>query len=141
MIEAPTKIARPERPVTNAADRRAKEVHGNSASAYGYNKAKRDGALMSANGDWKNSHSKMTNSGNSPMKNRNGDGEVNTRDKKYQNLQSAVFGGGYLDGEKPAYDRDAKRNVMGSTADWKTEAGMAKPINAGSTRVDTYRQK
>ena len=142
MIQAPKKLHRPERPTTAAAEAKAREVYGNSASAYGYNKGKRDGALMSANGDWMNSQSKMTNSGNSPMKGRNNDGGVvDTREKKYQNLQSAVFGGGYLDGNKAEYDRDARRNVMGSTADWKTEAGMAKPINAGSTRVDTYRQK
>lgn len=71
MIEAPKKVARPERPVTGAAEAKAREVYGNSATAYGYNKGKRDGALMSANGDWKNSQSKMTNSGSSPMKGRN----------------------------------------------------------------------
>lgn len=30
---------------------------------------------------------------------------------------------------------------MGSAADWKTSAGMAKPVNAGSTNVDTFRQR
>ena len=52
-----------------------------------------------------------------------------------------MFGGGYLDGQQVEYDREAKRNAFGSTADWKTEAGMAKPVNAGSTNVDTFRQR
>ena len=46
-----------------------------------------------------------------------------------------------MEGQQPDYDKEAKRNAFGSTADWKTEAGMAKPVNAGSSRVDTYRQK
>lgn len=75
------------------------------------------------------------------MKGKNQEGGLNTRDKKYQQLQSSVFGGGYQDGAPIEYDRDAKRNAFGSTADWKTEAGMAKPINAGSTNVDTFRQR
>ena len=36
------------------------------------------------------------------------------------------------------YDKDATKNAFGSAADWKTEAGMAKPINVGSTKVDTF---
>ena len=46
-----------------------------------------------------------------------------------------------MDGEQPNYDREAGRNVMGSAADWKTSAGMAKPVNVGSTNVDTFRQR
>ena len=34
---------------------KAREVYGNSATAYGFNKNKRDGALMSAGADWTNS--------------------------------------------------------------------------------------
>lgn len=138
MIEAPKAIARPERPVADARDAKAREVYGNSATAYGFNKNKRDGALMSAGADWTNSQQSSVNKA-SPTKGRNQDNGNNTRDKKYAQLQSSVFGGGYLDKEKPDYDRDAQRNVMGSAADWKTSAGMAKPINAGSTNVDTFR--
>ena len=87
MIEKPKEIFRPERPATAAAENKAREVHGNSANAYGYNKGKRDGQLMSATGDWKNAASKINNSGNSPMKNRNNrDGDVDARGKKHQNL-------------------------------------------------------
>lgn len=53
-------------------------------------------------------------------------------------MQSSVFGGGYLDGKPVEYDREAKRNAFGSSADWKTEAGMAKPANAVG-KVDAYR--
>lgn len=77
----------------------------------------------------------------SPMKGKNADTGVNTREKKYQQLQSSVFGGGYIDGAPVEYDRDAKKNAFGSAADWKTEAGMAKPVNAGSSKVDTFRQR
>jgi|Transcript_15866 hypothetical protein len=142
MIDAPKQVARPERPATAAPDAKARELYGNTAAAYGYNKGKRDGALMSSNADWKNTQQKSFNSGASPMKNRNQlDDGVDTRQKKYQQLQSSVFGGGYLDGQPAEYDREAKRNTFGSAADWKTEAGMAKPVNAGSSKVDTYRQK
>ena len=54
MINAPKEIARPERAADAAEDRKAKELYGNTATAYGYNKNKRDGGLMSANGDWRN---------------------------------------------------------------------------------------
>jgi len=49
-----------------------------------------------------------------------------------------VFGGGYQDAAPIEYDREAKRNAFGSAADWKTEAGMAKPVNRGTTKVDTF---
>lgn len=45
-----------------------------------------------------------------------------------------------MDGAPVEYDREAKRNAFGSSGDWKTD-GMAKPINAGSTNVDTFRQR
>ena len=143
MIAKPKELFRPEQKKPGAPDAKARELYGATADAYGFNKGKRDGALMSANGDWKNSQQKSFNSGSSPMKGRNAvnDDGVDTRQKKYQQLQSSVFGGGYLDGQQPDYDKEAKRNAFGSTADWKTEAGMAKPVNAGSTRTDTYRQK
>lgn len=141
MIEAPKAVARPERPVAAAQDAKAKELYGNTATAYGYNKNKRDGALMSSGADWKNSGTSSFNQ-SSPMKGKNrGDAAVDTREKKYQQLQSSVFGGGYQDGAPVEFDREAKRNTFGSTADWKTEAGMAKPVNAGSTHVDTFRQR
>lgn len=142
MIEAPKAIARPERAVAAAPDAKARELYGNTATAYGYQKNKRDGALMSSGADWKNTGQTAFNK-SSPMKNKNAgiDNGVDTREKKYAQLQSSVFGGGYMEGEKVEFDREAKKNAFGSAADWKTEAGMAKPINAGSTRTDTFRQR
>jgi hypothetical protein len=59
------------------------------------------------------------------MKGSNNGGEaVDTREAKYKQLQSSVFGGGYQDNAPVEFDRDAKRNAFGSSADWKTEAGM-----------------
>ena len=54
MIEAPKAVARPERAVAAAPDAKARELYGNTATAWGYNKNKRDGALMSSGADWKN---------------------------------------------------------------------------------------
>ena len=136
MIQAPKEVARPERAVQAAPELKARELYGNTATAFGYNKNKRDGALMSSSADWKNTNCQAFNQA-SPTKGHNA--EASTKDKKYQQLQSAVFGGGYLDGKPVEYDREAKRNAFGSAADWTTEAGMAKPVNGGSTHVDTYR--
>lgn len=140
MVEAPKALYRPEKPVADMRDAKAKEVYGNSATAYGFNKNKRDGALMSAGADWTNSGQSSVNK-SSPLKGKNVARGASTRDSKYAQLQSSVFGGGYMDGEQPDYDREAGRNVMGSAADWKTSAGMAKPVNVGSTNVDTFRQR
>jgi len=86
MIEAPKEIARPERPVAQAPDAKARELYGNTATAYGYNKNKRDGALMSSGADWRNSSQSATNKAN-PTKGKNADtGAVNTREKKYAQL-------------------------------------------------------
>ena len=63
------------------------------------------------------------------------DNGTNHKDKKYQNLQSSVFG----DSEQPAYNKEAARKAaFASNSDWKAEGGMAKPMNKGSTNVDTF---
>ena len=85
MIRAPKEIARPERPVAEANDAKAKELYGNTATAYGYNKAKRDGALMSSGADWKNTQQQSMNRA-SPMKGKNAGGDVNSRETKYKQL-------------------------------------------------------
>jgi hypothetical protein len=56
-------------------------------------------------------------------------------------LQSSVFGGGYEEGVPVDYNKDDKRVTFGSSADWKTAAGMAKPVNVGPTRADTFLQR
>lgn len=66
---------------------------------------------------------------------------LNRRDKKYQQLQSSVFGGGYEDKAPIEYDREGDKAGFGTNADWKTQGGMAKPINAGGGKVDTFKQR
>lgn len=71
----------------------------------------------------------------------NQDSGLNRKDKKYQQLQSSVFGGGYEEKAPVDYDRDGDRAGFGTNADWKTQGGMAKPINVGTTHVDTFKQR
>lgn len=104
---------------------------------FGVNPNKRDGALMCSGADWKNANQSATNKA-SPMKALNEADQKHAKDRKYGNLQSSVFGGGYLDGETPAFNPEAGRNVCGSTADWKSEAVRAKPQNAATGPVDTF---
>lgn len=140
MIDAPKEIYRPEKKTKDASSAKAGELYGKTADAYGFNKAKKDGALMTSAADWKNSHQQATNK-SSPVKGKNMDTGADSKHRKYAQLQSSVFGGGYQEGAEVVYDKEAGRNAFGSNADWKTEAGHAKPINAGSTRVDTYGKK
>lgn len=56
MIAAPTEIARPQQPVKDAMEAKFKELYGKTAEIYGYQKNKRDGALMTSGADWKNPH-------------------------------------------------------------------------------------
>ena len=77
----------------------------------------------------------------SPTKGMNTESGLNRKDKKYQQLQSSVFGGGYEEKAPIDYDRENNRAGFGTNADWKTQGGMAKPINAGGSKVDTYKQK
>ena len=52
-----------------------------------------------------------------------------------------MFGGGYEEGVKPEFDREGGKAGFGTNADWKTQGGMAKPVNVGPTKADTYLQK
>ena len=55
MVDATaTKVEMREQPNLNANDLKAREIHGASAAKYGTNSKKRDGGLMCAGGDWKN---------------------------------------------------------------------------------------
>jgi len=55
LIQATSKkVERPADKAFTAADLKAREVHGESALKYGTQAKKRDGALMCAGGDWKN---------------------------------------------------------------------------------------
>ena len=57
-------------PDLSANDLKNREIHGKSAEFYGANKQKRDGALMTAGGDWKNTGMQSTNT-SSPVKGMN----------------------------------------------------------------------
>jgi len=51
-----------------------------------------------------------------------------------------VFGGGYVEEAPIIYDHDLPKVAFGTNADWKTEAGMARPNNGVSTQ-DPYKEK
>lgn len=85
MINEPKEVARPERPIDDAATARAKEVYGKSAELYGFNKNKKDGSLMASGADWRNVHQQSTNH-SSPCKGKNIENGLGTKDRKYQQL-------------------------------------------------------
>lgn len=95
---------------------------------------------MCSGADWTNTQQTATNLA-SPNKKANFESGEVSKDRKYKQLQSSVFGGGYLEGEKPDYDREQSRAAFGTVADWKTEAGMQKPINRGPSKVDTFSKR
>jgi len=67
MIQAPKTKFEPKVNASAAMEAKARELHGESAQKYGYNKnSKRDGALMANGADWTNPQMECFNS--SPMK-------------------------------------------------------------------------
>jgi hypothetical protein len=54
---------------------------------------------------------------------------LDCRERKHQNLQSSVFGGGYVDNQEIKVDLNAPKITFGSNADWKTQAALAHPKN------------
>ena len=82
MIEAPKELYRPERKDAEACSAKAKELYGKTADVYGYTKGKKDGALMTSGADWKNTGMQSTNKA-SPVKGKNNDNGMGTRDRKY----------------------------------------------------------
>lgn len=51
-----------------------------------------------------------------------------------------MFGGGYVEEAPIIYDNDLPKVTFGTNADWKTEAGMARPNN-GITTQNAYKEK
>ena len=74
---------------------------------------------MCAGGDWKNTDMQSMNAA-SPQKGKNISDDATRKDRKYGQLQSSVFGGGYQDKAPIEYDRDNASAGFGSNADWKT---------------------
>jgi len=67
-------------------------------------------------------------------------GNLDSKDRKYQNLQSSVFGGGYIEQDAIQHDRDAKKVAYTSTSGWMDEASKKAPIN-GFGKQDAYKVK
>jgi hypothetical protein len=82
-------------------DGRSRDFYGEAAEKYGVNNNKRDGALMAQGVDWKNSYHKPIDA-DPLIKSQN----LASKDRKYQNLQSSVFGGGYVEDAPIEYDRE-----------------------------------
>lgn len=59
------------------------------------------------------------------------------KDRKYGELSSDVFG----TGEHKDFDRNAPKNKFGSDANWSAQGGTKKPVNVGSTNVNTFQQR
>jgi hypothetical protein len=115
---------------------KARELYGESVDKFGVNMNKKDGALMSAGADWKNTQVDSSNMA-SPMKKKNMESGNDRKDRKYGELSSDVFG----TGEHKDFDRNAPKNQFGSDANWSAQGGYKKPVNVGSTKVDTYQQR
>ena len=71
----------------------ARELHGETAKKYGMSNNYRDGALIAQNVDWKNANERAIETKEAQLKSKN----LDHKDRKYQNLQSSVLGGGYLE--------------------------------------------
>lgn len=121
---------------TDAMTMKAKELYGKTAQQYGVTNNKRDGALMAQGPDWRNANQRAIET-DSPLK---GSQDLNPTGRKYQNLQSSVFGGGYVEKEPIEFERGAGPSKYSSTASWTTEAAKAQPNN-GITHQDAFRQR
>ena len=51
------------------------------------------------------------------------------KELKYQQLQSSVFGGGYVENQPITYDQTAARAVCSSNAKWNNKAIHTRPKN------------
>jgi hypothetical protein len=93
------------------------------------NTNKRDGALIAQNVDWKNANQKPIDAEKSQLNS----GNLDSKDRKYQNLQSSVFGGGYVEEAPIEVDRDVKKAAFTSSADWKDQAAKSGLSNGVGT--------
>lgn len=57
---------------------------------------------MAQNVDWKNTNSRAIESSSAQINTAN----LDSKDRKYQNLQSSVFGGGYVEQAPITHNRD-----------------------------------
>jgi len=68
--------------MNDAPTAKAKELYGATADVYGFQKGKKDGALMTSGADWRNSNQQATNKA-SPVKGKNKESGLESRDRKY----------------------------------------------------------
>ena len=90
---------------------------------------------MAQNVDWKNANVRAIEADNTLIT-----ANLDSKDRKYQNLQSSVFGGGYVEQAPIEHDREQQNYKHSSTADWKQEATKARPNN-GVSKQDPYMVK
>ena len=114
----------------------ARELYGETAQKYGMSNNYRDGALIAQNVDWKNVNERAIENRETQLKSE----KLDAKDRRYQNLQSSAFGGGYLDQEKIEYNKDIKRETYTSLADWKEEQAKKPPVN-GFSKQDSFKVK
>jgi hypothetical protein len=59
---------------------------------------------------------KKVNENDSPLKSQ----DLDARHRMYQNQQSSIFGGGYVDKQPIMFTSDQARTAIGSAANWHT---------------------
>ena len=82
-----------------------RELHGQTAEIFGtHYENRKDGALMAQNVDWRNPWVKAIQTDDAILR----DG-LDHKERKHQNLQSSIFGGGYMEHERPQVQKDVQR--------------------------------
>lgn len=61
-------------------------------------------------------------------------------DRKHQNLQSSIFGGGYVEKEPIQVDKKNPKIAFATNADWKTQAALQHPQNTAENAA-AYRKR
>jgi hypothetical protein len=66
---------------------------------------------------------------------------LDSKQRKHQNLQSSVFGGGYIDNKPISVDNSNKKITFGSTVNWKNQATLQQPDNSNQTQLTAYKMR
>ena len=107
---------------------------------YGLHANRKDGALMASTVDWRDVHNRaIENSG--PLVE---SAHLDSKDRKYQNLQSSIFGGGYIAKDPILCDRTHKKSTFTSHVDWtdtSTHQKVYKNDASESDTVDSFKLK
>ena len=95
-----------------------------------------DGSLMAQCVDWLDASKRAIETA-SPLKS----AELDSKERKHQNLQSSVFGGGYVDQEPVIVNKNDKKIAFASNADWKTQAAQAHYSNEDGKEINAYKMR